>query len=542
MVDTADGERGAPAGSVDDTGAWQIGDRIRDWRLTRFLGRGTFADVYEAEWASTLEPTRDMPYSVALKLMSIPRAHDRLRVIEEARAGIDLRHGNLLATLDVFDEYGTAVLVLERADGSLSDRLVRNGGRLNTEEGWTVMSDIARGLAFWHSNGRVHSDVKPENMLVVGNRWKLADFGISARIEDGMTHGYGPTNLAYTPPEAVRADHGPRGPKVRQSYDVWAYGLAMHIAVAGYDPRPGSDAIQRVLASADGRLVIDPLLDPLAFRVLNRCLAPEANRATAQEIVDLLGAGPPASVPVVPLPHEEPAPPRRRRLAMLIAVPAVAGAVAIGAYAVTELDGKASPDVAVSAIVTTTAPPPTTTSTTTAVVTTSPPPPALAALSAPATTLAVEVGQTAPLNLTGTMSDGGAAPSSVLQTASWTSDNPGVATVTTDPSGTTLAAVAPGTATLTANDNGVTLTVLVTVSPPADQANAVPTTAPKDKTTRSTVSRSSATTAAPVADTSPGPAPTSPPSTSPATVAPSTTPATVHLPATTTSTTTIRPP
>ena len=227
---------------VDDD-AWQVGQQVRDWRLTRLLGRGGSGEVFEGWWSSPFDRAPSTPPRVALKFVDMPRARRR-RVVDEAKSGMSLRHPNLLPTFDAFEEAGWAVLVMELGDETLRQR-VNSAGPLPLAEGWRLMLEVGSGLAAYHATGQRHSDVKPDNILSVAGTWKLADFGISAQVEDGNTHAYGLTNFAYQPPEAGH-DHGPAGQaRVRQSYDMWAYGLTMHVAVTGRDPRPGDDPAGR---------------------------------------------------------------------------------------------------------------------------------------------------------------------------------------------------------------------------------------------------------------------------------------------------------
>lgn len=68
-----------------------------------------------------------------------------------------------------------------------------------------ILHDITQALFFMHHHGFIHRDVKPENIVRVGNRYKLIDFGLT-RKETGndMITGYTITRW-FRPPELLRA-------------------------------------------------------------------------------------------------------------------------------------------------------------------------------------------------------------------------------------------------------------------------------------------------------------------------------------------------
>lgn len=87
----------------------------------------------------------------------------------------------LIRTLGHSEDDRDIFVVMERADTSLAARLEL--GAMDDGEVRIVMSHMARGLDELHQNGIIHRDVKPSNVLLHDERWKLADFGISRDVD-----------------------------------------------------------------------------------------------------------------------------------------------------------------------------------------------------------------------------------------------------------------------------------------------------------------------------------------------------------------------
>jgi tetratricopeptide (TPR) repeat protein len=152
------------------------GRRIGKYEIVRPIGEGGMGVVYEA-----YDP--ELKRTVALKVLKQADA-DRLR--REASAAAKLHHPNIVTVYDIGPDY-------------IAMEYVR-GGRLQLDR--AVLRQVAGALAFAHSQGVVHRDLKPGNVLVEDNgRAVLTDFG----LEGAGTPGY-------------KAPEGVTGPEA----DVWA--------------------------------------------------------------------------------------------------------------------------------------------------------------------------------------------------------------------------------------------------------------------------------------------------------------------------------
>jgi len=204
-------------------GRYQLGERV---------GTGGMSEVWSAH---DLELDR----SVALKLLAADA--DRVRFEREAQAVAGLSHQHICRLFDFGEAGGRPYIVLELLlGGSLDDRL-RDGQPLPDAETTRIASELASALGYAHSQGVLHRDVKPTNVLFDSEgRVKIADFGI-ARVLDAPTLTEAGTLLGtarYISPEQSR------GESVTPATDVYAFGIVLYQMLTGRLPFDGNNALE----------------------------------------------------------------------------------------------------------------------------------------------------------------------------------------------------------------------------------------------------------------------------------------------------------
>lgn len=155
------------------------GHTIGGYQLTEEIGRGGAAVVYRA-FQTQLERW------VAVKVLHIEDAggHQFLRRFRrEAHAIASLRHPNILNIYDYGEDQGYAFIVMEYVEGgSLQARL--DDTPLDGAEALALIIPVGEALAYAHSKGIIHRDVKPGNILLARPDWPLlADFGLVKVVE-----------------------------------------------------------------------------------------------------------------------------------------------------------------------------------------------------------------------------------------------------------------------------------------------------------------------------------------------------------------------
>ena len=199
------------------------------YRLVRLLGRGGMSDVYEAV------DERDGT-SVALKIVRSGDPEFVRRLTLEAQALERFEHPGLIRLLDTGLAGDDAYLVMQFVDGpTLAESLQK--GSLSAPTTAALGARMADALAYVHSQGVVHRDVKPSNILqsASGDAW-LGDFGI-AQLHDTTTLTAAGTTLGtvvYMAPEQLE------GGRVGPSADIWSLGIVLLECLTGRRVYQGS--------------------------------------------------------------------------------------------------------------------------------------------------------------------------------------------------------------------------------------------------------------------------------------------------------------
>jgi serine/threonine protein kinase len=205
------------------------------YTVTKRIGSGGMADVFLAE-------QRDLRRSVVVKVLHPHLAKDEEvceRFRREAEAASQLLHPHICSIIDLGEGDGLVYMVLPYlVGGSLSDRVQRDGGMAPVEVA-SVAAQVACALDYAHRYGVVHRDVKPDNVLFDedGNA-VLTDFGIAtARYHGRLTaSGRAMGTPHYMSPEQAM------GKLVDGRSDLYAMGVMMYEALAGFPPFDGADA------------------------------------------------------------------------------------------------------------------------------------------------------------------------------------------------------------------------------------------------------------------------------------------------------------
>jgi hypothetical protein len=266
------------------------------WRVVRHVADGGFSSVYEVRPATPETLDRHGGAPRAVKCVWGTPAELTAMNGEAARTQLVDGHPNVLKLVTSFRfERSTAPhhhvgLVLELAD----EDLPAFAARVRPDErAWAaVFEQVAAGLAHIHARRVVHGDIKPTNVLRVGARFAVADFGVSAPLESTRSAGIGlARTIAFWPPESatqgVLAADGVRRPPVEgwrasQLGDVWALAVSAHRMLTGRHITAGTTPEQQYELVCLGRYAVDRSIDPGWRRLLEDCLAqdPAQRRVT----------------------------------------------------------------------------------------------------------------------------------------------------------------------------------------------------------------------------------------------------------------------
>jgi hypothetical protein len=173
------------------------GQRLGNYRLQRFLGKGSFAEVYLGEHLY-------LRTYAAIKILrnSLNEKEEQL-FLSEARTIANLTHPHILRVHEFAIERSTPFLVMDYTPGGTLRHRYPVGTCLSLEETVKYVKEIAAALQYAHNQGIVHRDVKPENILQGTAHAMLSDFGISVHIpkSDAISTQEWAGTLLYMAPE-----------------------------------------------------------------------------------------------------------------------------------------------------------------------------------------------------------------------------------------------------------------------------------------------------------------------------------------------------
>ena len=307
------------------------------WRVVRHVADGGFSSVYEVRPATSETVDRHGGAPQALKcLWGTPAELTAIGSEAAKTAAVDGHVGVLRLVTSFRFERAEAPhhhvgLVLELAD----EDLPTFGARVAPDErAWAaVFEQVAAGLEHIHARRVVHGDIKPTNVLRLGARFAVADFGVSAPLESTRSAGIGLTRtIAFWPPESasqgVLLADGVRRPPVEgwrasQGGDVWALAVSAHRMLTGRHITAGTTPEQQYELVCLGRYAVDGRLGAGWRRLLEDCLVHDPVRrrvTTAAELRRRLAElALPASYGQAPWPSGSP------RLAALLDLDPAAG-------------------------------------------------------------------------------------------------------------------------------------------------------------------------------------------------------------------------
>ncbi|MEZ4264176.1 MAG: serine/threonine-protein kinase [Polyangiaceae bacterium] len=254
------------AGAHSLAGATLLAGR---YEIQGLVGGGAMGAVYRA-----LDRTLDEVIALKVLRRELARDPDALaRFRSEVKLARRVTHPNVARTFDIGQDGQELFLTMELVRGeSLGARLAREGV-VGVEEAVRIATCVVRGLEAAHAAGVVHRDLKPDNVMLDGERVLITDFGVARALAHGeATRSMGVTGTpAYMAPEQVEGR-----PDVDGRADFYALGVMLFEMLSGELPFVADSAV----ATAAARLLRDaPPLDsvvpdvvPAASRLVARLL------------------------------------------------------------------------------------------------------------------------------------------------------------------------------------------------------------------------------------------------------------------------------
>jgi serine/threonine-protein kinase len=257
-----------PGGSMVFEAGTDFGPR---YRIEARLGEGGMGTVYKAY-------DRDLDRNVALKLLRPEMVADPAslqRFKQELLLASKISHKNILRIHDLGDVNGLKFISMALVEGEDMRGLLSREGRLAPERFVEMARQLCGALHAAHSEGVVHRDLKPHNVLVdAAGALFISDFGLAKSLDAGALAVTRTGEFLGTPrymsPEQVE------GGAITPRSDLYSLGILFYEMVTGEVPFTGDSTLQvmfkRVKEKPKDPRQLRPDLPDFIARIILKCL------------------------------------------------------------------------------------------------------------------------------------------------------------------------------------------------------------------------------------------------------------------------------
>lgn len=192
---------------------------LNEFKILKFLGRGSFADVYLVKniFSNELFAMKKISYN--------PQKDNNMKMeIEYYKM---FNHRNIIKIYDYKISKNFIYILLEYAEnGTLQDLInncKKNNKKLSNNKIMNIILQITKSLQVLHSNNVIHRDLKPANILIDKNYTiKICDLGICKKL---FNHQHAATTIGtpyYMSPEIINGNY------YREEIDYWSLGCILY--------------------------------------------------------------------------------------------------------------------------------------------------------------------------------------------------------------------------------------------------------------------------------------------------------------------------
>lgn len=273
---------------------------LKGYRLIERLGRGGFGEVWKVEAPGGLHKAVKFVFGdlEAMDEDSRP-AEQEAKALERVK---NIRHPYILSLEQFRVIDGQLIIVMELADRNLWDRFRECRGQglqgIPRDELLRYMEETAEGLDLMNNHYQIqHLDVKPQNLFLVFNHIKVADFGLAKVLEGVRATVTGGVTPVYAAPETFEG-------WVSRFSDQYSLAIVFQELLTGFRPFNGANTRQLLMQHINGTPDLSSL--PINDRaVIGRALAkkPDDRWPSCTELVRALkmsGLPPVTPAPATP--------------------------------------------------------------------------------------------------------------------------------------------------------------------------------------------------------------------------------------------------
>jgi tetratricopeptide (TPR) repeat protein/predicted Ser/Thr protein kinase len=259
------------------------------YEILALLGQGGMGAVYKAR-------DTELDRMVALKIIR-PELTTNPEILKRFKQELILArqvtHRNVIRIFDLGQADGFKFITMEYLEGRDLRAVIREKGKLPPEEAARIILQICRALEAAHSEGVIHRDLKPQNIMLDANgRAYVMDFGIArSAYLPGMTQ----TGALVGTPEYMSPEQA-KGEKLDERSDLFSLGTILYELVIGQSPyysdTPLATLWKRIQEKAKPLDEVDPTIPKPLSDIVAKALEiePENRFASASQFAQHLEA------------------------------------------------------------------------------------------------------------------------------------------------------------------------------------------------------------------------------------------------------------
>jgi hypothetical protein len=236
-------------------------DQVGRFKITGLLGEGGFGRVYRA-----YDPQLDREVALKMPRFTKNKAAEQERFLREAKAAARLRHPGIVMVYDSGEAEAGIFIASEYVEGCSLEVLIKDDlPPFRQAARW--IRDLARAVHYAHTQGLIHRDIKPGNIII--NRKgkpRLTDFGLAKRVGSESasdssaslvsvdatvtTEGTIVGTPAYMAPEQARGDSRAVG----RASDQYSLGAVFYEVITGRPPFLGKTVFELLSQLVDRKI------------------------------------------------------------------------------------------------------------------------------------------------------------------------------------------------------------------------------------------------------------------------------------------------
>jgi serine/threonine-protein kinase len=254
---------------VDDL---EIKPTVGRYEIIKEIGQGAMGVVYEAK-----DPKINRRLAIKTIRFSDEFEEGRVkkvknRFFKEAEIAGKLSHESIVSIYDVGEDYDLTYLAMEFLEGEDLRDYCKIGSLLPLRRVLNVVYNVAVALDYAHSQGVIHRDVKPGNIMLLKNgKIKVTDFGIAKAISSTETKsGVVLGTPKYMSPEQIN------GQEIDGRSDLFSLGVVLFELLAGQVPFNGKNITNLLYQITQVKhpsiREINPKVPKVCDQIINRAL------------------------------------------------------------------------------------------------------------------------------------------------------------------------------------------------------------------------------------------------------------------------------